>query len=195
MRQPNDERPTSKVAEARRASRSAPTSLVALATVAASVLLLVRHQPHALAIVLAVAAAVWVPAAFVDWRTGRLPNAMTAAAAAVVIVAGTAVVTIVDHRHVWTGVLVATALFAGPMLLVALARRGRLGLGDVKLAASLGGGIGLVDPLLAPYALALACLIALAARWRQPNRDAARPFGPALVFATVIVLVAGSAVH
>ena len=195
MRQPSDERPTSKVADARRASRRAPTSLVALTTVAASVSLLARHQPHVLAVVLAVAAAVWVPAAFFDVRTGRLPNAMTAAAVAVVIVAGTAVVTIVDHRHVWPGALVAAALFAGPMLLVALARRGRLGLGDVKLAVSLGGGIGLVDPLLTPFALGLACVIALAARWRQPDSDAARPFGPALVLATVALLIVGRAVH
>ena len=103
--------------------------------------------------------------------------------------------TIVDHRHVWTGVLAAGALFAGPMLFVALARRGRLGLGDVKLAISLGGGIGLVEPLLAPFALALACVIALAARCMARRGDVAQPFGPALVVATVALLVVGRAVH
>ena len=190
MRRPSDERPTSKVAEARRRAAGVYVGVVTLTTTVAAAILVVRHQPHVLGVVLAVAAALWVPAAFVDARTRRLPNAMTAAAA-VVIVAGTIVVTAVDHRHLWLGVLAASALFAGPMLLVAVARRGRLGLGDVKLAASLGGGIGLVDPLLAPFALALACVVALVARWLGRRGDVAQPFGLALVLATLVVLVVG----
>lgn len=135
--------------------------------------------------------------AWVDWRTGRIPNLLTAA----LLVSGLAVATL-------TGVpapaasLVGALLGSGFLLAIAVAfRRLRgldgLGLGDVKFLAGAGAWTGWqgVGPV-----IFLAALVALAVvgvrRWAGVtlDRHAPIPFGPALCFALLAVRAVQQAV-
>jgi prepilin signal peptidase PulO-like enzyme (type II secretory pathway) len=126
-------------------------------------------------------------AAAVDFRTGRLPDAIVLpgllAALLLALTAGGV-----------GGALAGALLFCGPMLLVHLARPDGLGFGDVKFSALLGTGLGIVAvPLVVPAFLLAAivhgvpCLVA-------GVRGRLVPFGPSLAaasIATVLVTAPG----
>jgi leader peptidase (prepilin peptidase)/N-methyltransferase len=185
----------------------------AVAGAIAGVLLANQYTNWKIATVLLVLAGVLLVACLVDLRYLRLPNLLTYGGAAGVLV-GAAVVTLdlgetLEGRSVrgqWlTGAVVGAVFYAGFLLLVATlfqAVRGKagMGLGDVKLALSLGltlGWIGWVPEasLIGTFryvvyaALAgnvLGAIGGLALTRLRPGRSF--PFGPFLALGWLIVL-------
>jgi leader peptidase (prepilin peptidase)/N-methyltransferase len=136
------------------------------------------------AIVLTAWACLALAAAVVDARTGRLPDSL--------VVSGLVVAAVASAFGSDAGQATAGAMWFGlPMLVVHLMRPDGLGFGDVKLAATLGAGIGLVAPPLVVPAFLLAAIshAGLGAFVRAGNRP--MPFGPALALSSVLVVIVG----
>ena len=126
-----------------------------------------------------------VQAAVVDIRTRRLPDRLLARAAVMVLA-------VAAYRLGDVSVLMAAgaAAFALPLLLAHLVDPAGLGFGDVKLALVLGALVGVIDWRLAPLALGLACLSALA--WAALKRVRSLPFGPPLVGGAAVAFLGGA---
>jgi leader peptidase (prepilin peptidase) / N-methyltransferase len=115
-------------------------------------------------------------AAAADWRTHRIPNRLVVF---VLLPALLAVLLGGDPAGRLESLLLGATVMALPLLVLHLAAPAAMGFGDVKLAAALGAGLGVLEPALAVAALAVASGLALAAAvWK---RRSAIPFGPALV--------------
>ena len=124
-----------------------------------------------------VAVAALAAAAWVDLRERRLPDELVGAGAIAM-----SVLLLTDARR---DVVVGAALLAGPILLVHLLAPAHLGFGDVKAAAVLGAVLGVLDPVLALVALAVAA--GGAAAWGLVRHQPSVAFGPALVAGTSVV--------
>ncbi|MCF4122690.1 A24 family peptidase [Antribacter sp. KLBMP9083] len=143
----------------------------------------------ALVVLAAAGAALWV----IDARTHRLPDAITAPAttltAALLLLAAAATG---DWAAAGRAALGGAGLLAAYLLLHLMNRRG-LGLGDVKLAASLGavaawsGWDALMLAAAAPFLLGGLVALALIAA-RRAGRDTAIPFGPFMLAGTGLAL-------
>ena len=84
------------------------------------------------------------------------------------------------------------AMAAVPLLVAALAHPGRMGGGDVKLAAAVGALLGPVSPWLSLAAIVGALVVALAV---AAVRSAARvPLGPPLAISALVALLFAAAV-
>jgi leader peptidase (prepilin peptidase)/N-methyltransferase len=84
------------------------------------------------------------------------------------------------------------AMAAVPLLVAALAHPGRMGGGDVKLAAAVGALFGPVSPWLSLAAIVGALVVALAV---AAVRSAARvPLGPPLAISALVALLFAAAV-
>jgi leader peptidase (prepilin peptidase)/N-methyltransferase len=126
-------------------------------------------------------------AAVTDWRTHRVPDLLVALAALPALVA---VLFVDDPTRLLESVAWGVVLMGGPLLVLHLVAPAALGLGDVKLAAGLGAGLGVLDPRLALPALAAAAgLTLIAAAWR---RRSAMPFAPGLVTGAAVALAFGA---
>jgi leader peptidase (prepilin peptidase)/N-methyltransferase len=159
----------------------------------------------AMALVAARAASVWelaalawlvllaVPLAFIDSAVHRLPNRLTATAFAGVL-ALLIVAALTAHRP---GQLGRTAIGAAALicfyLLLWVIRPGGMGLGDVKLSASVGLVLGwiswqalFVGTFLA-FILAAACGVVLLAT-RKAGRGSQLPLGPFMLLGAVIAV-------
>jgi uncharacterized membrane protein (UPF0127 family)/Flp pilus assembly protein protease CpaA len=134
---------------------------------------------------------VLVRLSFLDATTRRLPNRIVLPAAAATLVAR--LLTSPGHWPVWLG-----ASFGGAalLLIVALARPGGLGMGDVKLMLLLGAalGAGVVPALVLATCAAAVAGLAVIARHGWTGRSRTIPLGPFLAFGVVVVLIA-SPVH
>jgi leader peptidase (prepilin peptidase) / N-methyltransferase len=121
-------------------------------------------------------------AAVVDRAEGRLPDGLVAGTAAV------PVVLVVFGIVGWPGTLVGAAVTLGPLLAVHLVSPAVIGFGDVKLAAALGGVLGVIDWRggIAALAIGSGCALLTAAATRRR----AVPLGPGLVAGACVVLVA-----
>lgn len=121
-----------------------------------------------------------VTAAWIDARTGRLPDLWIGitAVGAVGIAASTA--------EGWLGPSIGTALVAGPLLVAHVVSPTAVGFGDVKLAIALGpalGAVGPVAPLVALwFATAIGTVVGLI------RRSPAVALGPGLVTGGVLAL-------
>ncbi len=134
------------------------------------------------AVAVTVSTAGAILAGCVDARTGRIPNVISrgTAIAAIVLAAQTGEVT----SALWGTVLAGGALFA----LYALTFGSGIGLGDVKLAAAIGAGLGAYTGALA---LGVAFVLGGAyGAWLMLMRGARRTdairFGPFLAAGTVL---------
>jgi leader peptidase (prepilin peptidase) / N-methyltransferase len=121
-------------------------------------------------------------AAAVVRAEGRLPDGLVAGTAAV------PVVLVVFGIVGWPGTLVGAAVTLGPLLAVHLVSPAVIGFGDVKLAAALGGVLGVIDWRggIAALAIGSGCALLTAAATRRR----AVPLGPGLVAGACVVLVA-----
>ena len=136
----------------------------------------------------ALTVALLVPAALIDMQTLRLPDVWIGAAAVVFLVTD-ALSRAIGTSGVPSGDIVFGALVLGvPLLLMHLASPSSMGFGDVKLSIVLGAAIGATDWHLALPALALAA--GTTATVGIVRRARSLPFGPGLVGATLIALLA-----
>jgi len=136
----------------------------------------------------AVTVALLVPVALIDIHTRRLPDVWIGTAAVVFLVAD-ALDRAVGTTAVPPGHIVLGALIMGvPLLLMHLASPPSMGFGDVKLAVVLGAAIGATDWNLALPTLAIAAGVTATAG--VIGRAKSIPFGPGLVGATLVALLA-----
>ncbi|MET0663409.1 MAG: prepilin peptidase [Ilumatobacteraceae bacterium] len=136
----------------------------------------------------ALTVALLVPVALIDTHTRHLPDVWIGAAAVVFLVAD-ALERAVGTAAVPPGQIVLGALIMGvPLLLMHLASPSSMGFGDVKLAVVLGAAVGATDWNLALPTLALAA--GATATVGVIGRARSVPFGPGLVGATLVALLA-----
>jgi leader peptidase (prepilin peptidase)/N-methyltransferase len=160
----------------------------------------------ALAVVAARASSVWelaalawlvllaVPLAFIDVAVRRLPDPLTAAAFAGTL-ALLSVAALTGHQpgHLGRAAIGAVAL-AGFYLILAVIRPAGMGLGDAKLAASVGAALGwiswqaLLSGTFAAFALAGVYGGALLAMHRA-TRTSHLPLGPFILLGTLAAIV------
>jgi leader peptidase (prepilin peptidase) / N-methyltransferase len=134
-----------------------------------------------------------VPLAFIDVAVHRLPDPLTAAACAGTI-ALLAVAALAGHQpgHLGRAAIGAVAL-AGFYLVLSVIRPGGLGLGDAKLAASVGAALGwiswqaLLSGTFAAFALAGVYGGALLALHRA-TRTSQLPLGPFILLGTLAAI-------
>lgn len=134
----------------------------------------------------AAAVAMLVPAAAVDLRERRLPDAWIIAAG-VTLVAATWTAWMLGQSVDAVGMLVGTLAFAGPLLVLHLISPTSMGFGDVKAGLVLGAALGAVDWRLA--LLALTAAAGLAALIGAVRRATTIAFGPFLVIGATLALV------
>lgn len=137
--------------------------------------------------------------AYIDIREHRLPDWLTypacAAAAALLLIAALANAEWTAYGRAWLGALA----LAGGFLLLAVVRPADLGLGDVKLAGSLGlllGWIGWGHVVLGAFLAFLfgGLYSVLLLATRRAGRRSEIPFGPFMLAGALATVVWGDAV-
>jgi len=129
---------------------------------------------------------VLVAVSVTDLERRIIPNRIVLPAAAIVLVAQTAI-----HPSIeWAAAAFGAALF---LLAAALAYPGGMGIGDVKLALLIGAALGRVTPvaLMIGMLSALVPSIVILARHGLAGRKMGIPFGPFLALGAVVALFAG----
>jgi leader peptidase (prepilin peptidase) / N-methyltransferase len=140
-------------------------------------------------------AACAVPLAFIDVATRRLPDALTAAAYAGTVAALLAAAATGGHWGDLVRALLGGVALTGFYLLLALISPSGMGLGDVKLAASLGTLLAWVGwrPLIlggfAGFLLAAVYSVALLAAGRATRKQHI-PLGPFMIAGALAVIMA-----
>jgi leader peptidase (prepilin peptidase)/N-methyltransferase len=168
---------------------AAATVVVLTSAVAVSIAIVF---PGAGAFVVVALLAPAAAAAIVDARDGRIPDRLVVLVAlppllAVIVGAATG-----RAEAISGATLLGAALFALPLLLTHLLASDAMGFGDVKLAAALGAGLGLIDPRASIVALCIAS--AATATVGVYLRRASLPFGPGMVVGTSACVVVAAAV-
>jgi leader peptidase (prepilin peptidase) / N-methyltransferase len=154
---------------------------VALAVVCAVVL-----DPASSAVVGALGCALLVAVSVVDLESRRVPNRIVVPG----LVAALVVRTALDPSPRWIG---GAAVAGGALLALALIYPAGLGMGDVKLAAFLGGWLawhGVLALVLGSFAAFIPAVGIIAVRGRAA-RKVGLPFAPFLALGGVIALLAG----
>ena len=163
------------------AARPATTMTIAVtvSTIGALAGLLASGVPPAVS----AAIALTVPAAAIDIRQRRIPNAAVSASAVVLVAGGVAGLLQGAPTHA-PGAVAGAATMCVPLLLIHLWSPTAMGFGDVKLALVLGAALGVVAVPLALAALALAAggtsLVGIV------RRSPTMPFGPGLVGGAIV---------
>lgn len=140
-------------------------------------------------------------ASVVDLRTWAIPNGLTIRLPLVLVplLAGAAVLDGRGSRAMWVlvgAVALPGALLATSMAFLAFRGREGIGLGDIKLAASIGAVLGdlgrpsVLTFALATFASAAVVVLALIASRRVGLADRI-PFGPYLAAGVIVTLVGG----
>jgi len=129
---------------------------------------------------------VLVAVSVTDLERRIIPNRIVLPAAAVVLVAQTALSPSIE----WAVAAIGAAAF---LLAAGLAYGGGMGMGDVKLALLLGAALGRVTPVALMVAMVAALLPAMVilVRHGRAGRKMAIPFGPFLAIGAVVALFAG----
>jgi len=128
-------------------------------------------------------------AAVVDLDVRRIPNLLTAVALPLILL-----VSFLVEPHLVTERLLCALLIPAALFLAALARPGSLGMGDVKLAAVIGAGLGIAALAAILAALVIATLAALVIAAGVGVRAAlatSLPLAPFLAVGVAIVLTVG----
>jgi leader peptidase (prepilin peptidase)/N-methyltransferase len=137
----------------------------------------------------ALALALSVPPAVVDARTFRLPDIWIATAMTTLVMA-LAVDGAAGGSVELRSIGVAACVMCAPILLLHLVSPTAMGFGDVKLSLVLGAALGTVDWRLALVALCAAGLAG--ATYGLATGRRTLPFGPCLVFGSLVTLLAGN---
>ena len=130
-------------------------------------------------------------AACADWRTHRVPTALVSATLLPVVFAvAVAVLSDGGPGDRLVAVTLGACVMALPLLLIHLLSPTAMGFGDVRLAAVLGGAVGLIAPALVLAALAVAAALTLVLS--ICTQRAAVPFAPGLVAGACAALAFGT---
>lgn len=162
-----------------------PSGLVAMAAIAAAAAALIKFDLSARAFVAAAFAAALVVLAAIDLERRIIPNRIVLPAGAVVLLGDVAA-----QSHRWKEWTIAALASFAVSLAVALATKGGVGMGDVKLAFLLGAGLGwgvagaAVVAALATFVVSVGIL----ARRGLSARKETIPFGPFLVLGALVAL-------
>ncbi len=169
------------------------TLVVAAAVVVAVAVALVKHGAHELALGLALVV-VLVPVTISDLERRIIPNRITGPAALAALAIG-----LLTHPAGVPGQLLGGAAGFAFLLLFAVAYRGGLGLGDVKLGGVLGLYLGssvAVAIVVAVFSSAILGLVVIARLGFKQGRKQLFAFGPFLALGGVVGILAGpSIVH
>ena len=138
-------------------------------------------------VLLSLVLAVGAVTAGIDVDTGRLPDRLVGLCGigSAMLVVSEAVAGRGPAAAV--GAVAGALAFAGPLLVVHLVAPGAMGFGDVKFAAALGLGLGVVDPVVSVLALCLACGVSVVAAALAGRPKV--PFGPGLVLGAAVALL------
>jgi leader peptidase (prepilin peptidase) / N-methyltransferase len=162
-----------------------PAGVVAVVSITMAAAALIKFDLSARAFVAAFFAAVLVVLAAIDLERRIIPNRIVVPAAVVVLLGDIAAV---PHRwKEWTIAAFASLLVT---LAVALATKGGLGMGDVKLAFLLGAGLGWAvagAALVSMLATFVVSVVILARRGLAARKETI-PFGPFLVLGALVAL-------
>jgi leader peptidase (prepilin peptidase)/N-methyltransferase len=162
-----------------------PPGVVAVVSIALAAGAFIKFEDLDRALVAAAFCAVLPVVATVDLERRIIPNRIVVPAGLLVLLGDIAAEP--GRAAEWT--IAAFATLAGGVLL-SLAARGGIGLGDAKLGFLLGAGLGwtVVGGLvLASIGLFVAALVTLAARGLGARKDAL-PFGPFLALGAIVML-------
>jgi len=181
-----------------RPAQARPATLTALITAALVLLATLRLHQELLASACGWLVICGLPLSIIDIRVRRLPDALTAASAAGILVLLAAAAAVdgrwQDLARAGAGAGATCAFFA----LLALARPGSAGLGDAKLGLSTGAlaawfGWGvLLTSMCTAFVLAAGYGLSLLIARRAPARGSSVPFGPFLLAGCLAgVLLAG----
>jgi leader peptidase (prepilin peptidase)/N-methyltransferase len=170
---------------------SARYPLVELATGCLyALVVVVKHDPVGIALGLALVTAL-VPITLIDLDLRLIPNRITLPAAVAAVVAGV----VLDLGYL-PEQLIAGAAAGGFFLLAAMTYPRGMGMGDVKLAGTIGLFLGrAVAPALFAALIGgvLVGVAIIAVKGAREGRRTAVPFGPFLALGAVVGLVAGDA--
>jgi leader peptidase (prepilin peptidase)/N-methyltransferase len=167
---------------------SAQYPLVEAITGALFLLVALRFQSTWRAALMAPFLAVLVGAAIIDIRHRIIPNALVLPS---VVIFGAAVLAVAAaHQASLVDAALGLLAFGGALLLLAIASPGGMGLGDVKLGALIGLGMGALGwayvGVAAFAAVAAGGLGATAALLRGKSRKDTIPFGPYLAVGALV---------
>ena len=132
-----------------------------------------------------------VPIALIDVETRKIPNSLTAPAAVLALVIGTALDPGGEVER-----LIAAAVAGGALMLPSLLHPAGMGMGDAKLVGVLGLylGRGVAPAFLVAFAVGTAVGVAIMLRkGLHEGRKTALPFGPFLALGGLVGLLAGNA--
>lgn len=178
---PSSPRHTWAIRSAVRASHRTALGIAAVGTVTAASSAFAHDVPVAAA----VPALALIPAALVDVIDRRLPNRMVVRALAITA-AAIAVTFILGGQLDVADAVIGAGYMSVPLLVIHLISPRSMGLGDVKAAAVLGTGLGLIAPELAFVSLALGSAGAATVGLVRRRGDIA--FGPGLVGGAIATL-------
>jgi leader peptidase (prepilin peptidase)/N-methyltransferase len=155
-----------------------------------ALVVVVKHDPIDIALGLLLVTAL-VPITVIDLDLRLIPNRITLPAAVAAVVAGV----VLDTGHV-PEQLIAGVAAGGFFLLAAMAYPRGMGMGDVKLAGTIGLFLGrAVAPAL--FAALIGGVLVgvgiIAVKGAREGRRTAVPFGPFLALGAIVGLVAGDA--
>lgn len=166
----------------------AATAAAAMVVVSVATLALLRGVSPYQGLMLAAVAAVAAAIVAIDIRSLRAPNALVYPAAAFLALASLPL-----GAHAFLDALSGGMAAFAVLLLVALAGRGAMGMGDVKAGAMLGLAVGIraLVPMLLVAFLAGGLFAALALGFRLRSRKDVVAFTPFLVAGAIVALALG----
>jgi leader peptidase (prepilin peptidase)/N-methyltransferase len=159
--------------------------LVAVVAIAAAAASLIRFDLSARAVVAALFSATLVVLAAIDLERRVIPNRVVVPAAVIVLAGDIAA----EPKRAREWALAALAGGIGALLL-AIASRGGIGMGDVKLCFLLGAGLGwqVLGGLLVAMLAMFVAAVAVLARHGLGARKATLPMGPFLALGALVAL-------
>jgi leader peptidase (prepilin peptidase)/N-methyltransferase len=162
-----------------------PPGLVAVAAIGAAAAALIHFDLGGRAFVAAAFAAALVVLAAIDVERRIIPNRIVLPVAAIVLAGDIAA----EPKQTREWIIAALAAGAGALVL-ALATRGGIGMGDVKLCLLLGAGLGwhVVDGLLVGMLAMFAGALVVLVRHGLEGRKETMPMGPFLALGALVAL-------
>jgi leader peptidase (prepilin peptidase) / N-methyltransferase len=166
-------------------SIAVPTGIVAVVAIATAAAALIKFDLTGRAFVAAFFAAALVVLAAIDLERRIIPNRIVVPAGVMVLVGD-----IAAEPHRWKEWTIAAFASMLVTLAVALATKGGVGMGDVKLAFLLGAGLGWAvagAAIVAMLSTFVVSVLILARRGLAARKDTI-PFGPFLVLGALVAL-------